>query len=58
MPEIAKDVHVFPIDDLLEHNTDSGECMCDPEVIVEGGSLIYVHNSYDGREDREPQAPA
>jgi len=27
--------------------------MCDPKVIVEGGKLVYIHNSYDGREDDE-----
>lgn len=50
-----EDVHVFPLDDILPHNTDDSECMCDPEILVEGGALIIVHNSYDGREtnDRE-----
>jgi hypothetical protein len=49
-----EDVHVVPLNDLLEHSTDSAECMCDPKVLVDGAVLIYVHNSYDGREDREP----
>ena len=47
------DIHVSPIDDLLPHDCTSPNCMCDPKVIVEGGKLVYIHNSYDGREDDE-----
>lgn len=50
-----KDQHVIPLDDLLEHDTDSKDCMCDPEIKVEGGVLIVVHKSYDGREGKEDE---
>lgn len=55
MGESVEDLHVFPVDDLLPHSTDSKECMCDPEIIVEGGVLVVIHNSYDGREDKETE---
>jgi hypothetical protein len=51
----AEDVHVLPLHDLLEHNSDSPECMCDPQVEIVGASLLIIHNSYDGREEEEPQ---
>jgi len=47
------DVHVVPLNDLLSHNTDSSECRCDPKIEVDGGHLLIIHNSYDGREDGE-----
>jgi hypothetical protein len=49
-------VHVYPIDDLKEHNiTDTGNtCECNPQIIIEPDSeLIVVHNSFDGREGVE-----
>jgi hypothetical protein len=44
------DIHVFPVNDLKEHITDGPGCPCTPEIRLEGGNLIYVHNSYDHRE--------
>jgi hypothetical protein len=51
--EAAGDIHVYPIEDLMEHTTDSADCPCDPRVEVDGARLIVIHNSYDGRESRE-----
>ena len=51
MNEMAEDQHVIPLNDLLEHDTDSKECWCDPEIKVEGAVLVVVHNSFDGREE-------
>jgi hypothetical protein len=42
------DIHVMPVDDLKEHVFEN--CPCNPRIEVEGGNLIYVHNSWDGRE--------
>ena len=50
-PEEWDILHVEPVDDLLPHT--HGECMCDPVVEVYGARLIIIHNSYDGREERE-----
>lgn len=47
--------HVFPMNDLFPHNTNSAECSCHPKVTnvmaydVVVGQLI-IHNSYDRRE--------
>lgn len=54
---MGETVHVFPLNDLVEHNTDSPDCICGPEVErVEGedgdGWLITYH-SLDGREQEE-----
>ena len=47
--------HVYPVNDLVEHNTDGTDCVCGPTVVpVErsDGSFGYVitHHSLDGRE--------
>lgn len=48
-------VHVFPVADVIEHDTDGGECLCGPTteaVPREDGSFgwVVVHHSLDGRE--------
>ncbi|MGW0780315.1 hypothetical protein [Streptomyces sp. NPDC002913] len=57
---MAATVHVTPLDDLIEHDTDSDDssCVCGPqEVPLDlGGGFIawaYVHASLDGREHVE-----
>lgn len=44
--------HVLPINDIKDH-VEQSTCPCEPEVVVEGGDLIIVHNSWDGREGLE-----
>lgn len=51
-------VHVFPVNDLVEHDTDGGDCICGPEtepVARDDGTFGYVvtHHSLDGRELHE-----
>lgn len=51
-------VHVYPVNDLIQHNTDSDECLCGPTVeavMADDGSCgwMVTHNSLDGREFRE-----
>ena len=49
-------IHVYPVDDLVEHNTSGEEdCICGPEtepVEAEDGSIgwLVTHHSLDGRE--------
>ena len=44
-------VHVYPINDLKEHNTeDFLNCNCNPRVETINGNFMIIHNSYDGRE--------
>jgi len=40
--------HIYPINDVIEHNTDSNECLCNPEIDVENG--LVIHTAIDGRE--------
>ena len=48
-----EDVHVVPLNDLLPHTEIGADCMCDPRIEIVGGRLLIVHNSYDGREEKE-----
>ena len=50
--------HVFPVNDLIEHDTDTDDCVCGPTaelVIDDDGSCgwVIVHHSLDGREANE-----
>ena len=52
-------VHVYPISDLINHTTDSKDCICGPAIEPvprEDGSIgwLITHHSLDGRENREP----
>ena len=44
--------HIIPTDDLEEH-IESSTCECSPWMITENGEMIFIHNSYDGREFKE-----
>lgn len=51
-------VHVYPVNDLIEHNTYSDECVCGPTVEPverKDGSYgwLIIHHSLDGRENHE-----
>lgn len=51
-------IHVYPVNDLVEHDTDSDACVCGPTpeaVPRDDGSMgwLMVHHSLDGREARE-----
>ena len=51
-------VHVYPVGDLIEHDTESSDCVCDPTSRPEkrdDGSVgwVLVHHSLDGREMNE-----
>lgn len=50
--------HVYPVDDLIDHEADSDNCVCIPrvEAMTEGPGptdWLYVHSSLDGRELEE-----
>ena len=50
-------LHIYPVNDLIEHNTESPECACNPEIDVDNG--IVIHSSLDRREvfeDKELEA--
>lgn len=51
-------IHTYPVNDLVEHITDGGDCPCGPRtepVERQDGSIGYVvvHHSLDGREHQE-----
>jgi len=53
-------LHIHPLDDLIEHQLDD-DCPCGPRqemVKRDDGSVgwLVVHNSLDGREQRESAA--
>jgi hypothetical protein len=55
---VSDTYHVTPVDDLIEHNTDGGDCPCGPDteaVKREDGSMGWVvtHHALDGREHAE-----
>lgn len=48
-------VHVVPVDDLIDHDTSGGDCVCGPTpeaVKRDDGSIgwLLTHHSLDGRE--------
>lgn len=51
-----KTVHTYPVDDLIEHDTEhGGDCPCGPvveAVFLDDGSNNWhvIHHSLDGRE--------
>jgi len=50
--------HVFPVNDLIEHDLESDDCVCGPAiepVEADDGSIGWLvsHNSLDGRERHE-----
>lgn len=47
--------HVYPVDDLVDHDTDTEDCICGPTtkpVERDDGSYgwLIVHEALDGRE--------
>ena len=57
-PASMATVHVFPVNDTIEHDTDTDDCVCGPTaepVIDDDGSCgwVIVHHSLDGREANE-----
>ena len=46
--------HVYPVGDDIDHELQGTECVCGPQMILEGGArLVVVHHSLDGREAGE-----
>jgi len=46
-------IHVYPLNDWIEHKLDGTGCVCDLRVEIENGEMIVVHNAADGRERTE-----
>ncbi len=53
-PRNDDDVHVYPLADLREHDTDTRGCWCGPRLdVCPGAACVVIHNSADGREITE-----
>jgi hypothetical protein len=53
-------IHVYPINDTIDHDTDGGDCVCVPKIEwvdektgLPYGEPIAIHHSLDGREKHE-----
>lgn len=44
-------IHVYPVNDWVDHELQGTMCICEPKVDFDLG--IVIHNSADGREYRE-----
>lgn len=42
-------INILPINDLEEHE-ELSTCKCCPNLILENGEMILIHNSFDKRE--------
>ena len=44
--------HVYPVGDILPHNTNGESCPCCPVIKAHDGEggVIVIHNAFDGRE--------
>lgn len=57
---MGQTVHVSPINDLIDHDTDTDDCLCGPSIEAvddgDGGyGYVLTHHSLDGRERRETE---
>jgi hypothetical protein len=43
--------HIYPTNDIKPHNTDDGECWCNPTIDEEDN--LVIHNAMDQREQYE-----
>jgi hypothetical protein len=44
--------HVIPLNDIYDHQlNDEGSCVCRPVFDEEADGLLFIHRSFDGRED-------
>ena len=55
---MSETFHVYPLGDLVEHDTDGDDCVCGPEIEAvetdDGGiNWLVIHHSLDGREHHE-----
>ena len=48
-----KPLHVYPVNDIYPHDLEGTSCACVPNVKVQDGEYLIVHNSWDMREELE-----
>jgi hypothetical protein len=46
-------LHIYPLDDIIEHTTYSENCICNPNVMITNESMLIIHYAMDCRHDIE-----
>jgi hypothetical protein len=46
-------IHTYPSNDLQEHEKETPQCWCHPQIEVLERGIHVIHNSADGRELKE-----
>ena len=46
--------HIYPLNDLIKHDTDGSDCICGPRIFKCAEEKIMIHHSLDGREINNP----
>ena len=53
-PALSATVHIVPVDDLIEHETEGESCVCGPTVEwiqgKDGNGWVITHHALDGRQ--------
>jgi len=50
-------IHILPINDIKPHQ-ELSTCGCNPTIeALEDGEIMIIHNSFDGREEGDPNEP-
>lgn len=42
--------HVYPLGDIIQHDTETDNCVCQPKIEFINGEKLVIHNSFDERE--------
>jgi hypothetical protein len=45
--------HVYPLNDLRDHDLEGTDCWCHPEIDDSADELLVIHNALDQREKYE-----
>ena len=51
-----KHSHVYPLNDVIEHDITGDDCVCGPDYrFLPNGTILVEHHSLDGRENHEAE---
>jgi hypothetical protein len=51
--DLPNGVHVLPIDDAVDHDCETHDCVCVPAFELGANGWLVIHHSLDGRERYE-----
>ena len=46
-------IHTYPTSDIIEHDTETENCPCQPKIVAYGNNKHIIHNAFDDRESFE-----